>query len=84
MLQRWRQWNRKAKLLVWIIAIIGVIAALPLGMNRMDMEASSKSVEYILTIATWLIFRNIKPVRRSLLMAAGQNEGCWHYDDVAV
>ncbi|MGO4110644.1 DUF5693 family protein [Paenibacillus sp. YAF4_2] len=47
MLQRWQQWNRKAKLLVWIIAIIGVIAALPLGMNRMDMEASSKSVEYI-------------------------------------
>lgn len=47
MLQRWQQWNRKAILWLWVIAILGVIAALPIGMNRMDMEASSKSVEYV-------------------------------------
>ncbi|GLX70161.1 DUF5693 family protein [Paenibacillus glycanilyticus] len=47
MLQRWQQWNRKAILWLWVIAIIGVIAALPIGMNRMDMESSSKSVEYV-------------------------------------
>ncbi|GMK49024.1 hypothetical protein PghCCS26_61540 [Paenibacillus glycanilyticus] len=47
MLQRWQQWNRKAILWLWVIAIIGVIAALPIGMNRMNMEASSKSVEYV-------------------------------------
>lgn len=47
MLQRWQQWNRKAILWLWVIAIIGVIAALPIGMNRMEMEASSKSVEYV-------------------------------------
>lgn len=47
MLQKWQHWNRKAKLWLWVVTLIGVIAALPLGLNRMTMEASSKQVEYV-------------------------------------
>ncbi|MFF2092590.1 DUF5693 family protein [Paenibacillus sp. NPDC058174] len=47
MLQRWQHWNRKARLWLWIITLIGVIAALPLGINRMTMESTSKQVEYV-------------------------------------
>nr|WP_156278529.1 DUF5693 family protein [Paenibacillus sp. NEAU-GSW1] len=32
---------------LWIITLIGVIAALPLGLNRMTMESTSKQVEYV-------------------------------------
>jgi hypothetical protein len=44
---RWQQWNRRARFVLWIIAIIGVAAALPLGAVRMEMEKSSKQVEYV-------------------------------------
>lgn len=47
MFSRWQQWNRRVKLALWIIALIGVVAALPLGALRMDMEKASKHVEYV-------------------------------------
>ncbi|MFF2483680.1 DUF5693 family protein [Paenibacillus sp. NPDC058071] len=47
MLKRWQHWNRKAKLWLWIITLIGVVAAMPLGYNRMTMESTSKQVEYV-------------------------------------
>ncbi|MFX3634068.1 MAG: DUF5693 family protein [Candidatus Pristimantibacillus sp.] len=47
MLQKWQLLNRKAKLWLWVITLIGVIAALPLGVNRMTMESSSNQVEYV-------------------------------------
>lgn len=47
MLNRWHQWNRQAKLWLSIVTLIGVIAALPLGVQRMTMEKSAQSVEYV-------------------------------------
>ncbi|WP_240647641.1 DUF5693 family protein [Paenibacillus nanensis] len=44
---RWQRWNRQAKVLLWIITLIGVVAALPLGASRMAMEGSSDTVEYV-------------------------------------
>ncbi|WP_424766633.1 DUF5693 family protein [Paenibacillus sp. sgz302251] len=47
MFLRWQHWNRRARFVLWVIALIGVAAALPLGAVRMDMEKSSKHVEYV-------------------------------------
>ncbi|MGO4547503.1 DUF5693 family protein [Paenibacillus sp. 2TAB23] len=47
MFLRWQQWNRRARFVLWIIALLGVAAALPLGAVRMEMEKSSKQVEYV-------------------------------------
>lgn len=47
MFLRWQQWNRRARFVLWVIALIGVAAAMPLGAVRMDMEKSSKQVEYV-------------------------------------
>ncbi|MFD0590637.1 DUF5693 family protein [Paenibacillus sp. GCM10027627] len=44
---RWQRWNRQAKIWLWVITLIGVVAALPLGAQRMAMERSSKAVEYV-------------------------------------
>ncbi|MHA6481329.1 DUF5693 family protein [Paenibacillus sp. strain BS8-2] len=43
---QWQRWNRKAKLWLWVITLIGVVAALPLGAQRMVMEDSANTVEY--------------------------------------
>ncbi|RCW44839.1 DUF5693 family protein [Paenibacillus prosopidis] len=47
MLLRWQQWNRRVRFALWVITLIGVAAALPLGAVRMEMEQTSKQVEYI-------------------------------------
>lgn len=47
MLSGWKKWNRRARLFLWVIALVGVAAALPIGAVRMEMEDSSKKVEYI-------------------------------------
>lgn len=43
----WRQWNKKARMLLWIITLAGVIAAIPLGVLRVSMESSADTVEYV-------------------------------------
>ncbi|CAM4371437.1 DUF5693 family protein [Paenibacillus alkaliterrae] len=47
MFLRWQQWNRRARFALWVIALMGVAAALPLGAVRMDIEKTSKQVEYV-------------------------------------
>lgn len=44
---RWQRWNRKAKLWLWVITLIGVVAAMPIGLSRMAMEKSANTVEYV-------------------------------------
>lgn len=44
---QWQRWNRQAKLWLWVITLIGVAAALPLGAQRMTMEKSANTVEYV-------------------------------------
>jgi len=43
----WKQWSRKARALLWIITLVGVIAAIPLGIMRVQMERSANTVEYV-------------------------------------
>lgn len=47
MLLRWLQWNKAAKKWLWAITLLGVVAALPLGMSRMEMEKGAKQIEYV-------------------------------------
>lgn len=44
---RWQQWNRILRRWLWALAVIGVLAALPLGAVRYGMEKTSKQVEYV-------------------------------------
>lgn len=43
----WQRFNRQAKLCLWVITLIGVIAAIPLSFLRVEMERSSDTVEYV-------------------------------------
>lgn len=45
---QWQLWNRKFKAVLWTLALIGVVAALPLGVLRWQMEGTSKQVEYVM------------------------------------
>jgi hypothetical protein len=44
---RWQRWNRRAKTWLWIIVLAGVVASLPLGLSRMQMEKSAYTVEFV-------------------------------------
>lgn len=43
----WQRWNRQAKIGLWIITLIGVVAAIPLGFLRVERENSANTVEYV-------------------------------------
>ncbi len=43
----WKRWDRLAKKWLWVLTLIGVLAALPLGFERMKMEKSADTVEYV-------------------------------------
>ncbi|WP_127533484.1 DUF5693 family protein [Paenibacillus kobensis] len=45
---QWQLWNRKFKVVLWALALVGVIAAIPLGALRWQMEGTSKQVEYVM------------------------------------
>ncbi|UVI29920.1 DUF5693 family protein [Paenibacillus spongiae] len=47
MQQSWQQWNRKARALMWVLTLVGVLAALPLGATRWQMEETAKKVEFV-------------------------------------
>lgn len=47
MLTKWQRWNRRAKLWLWAITLVGVIAALPLGLDRMAMERTANTIEFV-------------------------------------
>ena len=43
----WQRWSRQAKICLWVITLIGVIAAIPLSFLRVEMENSANTVEYV-------------------------------------
>lgn len=43
----WQRWSKRVKTGLWILTIIGVLAALPLGFLRVEMENSTNTVEYV-------------------------------------
>ncbi|GBF76319.1 hypothetical protein PA598K_04779 [Paenibacillus sp. 598K] len=40
-------WSRRARVVLWALVIAGLIAALPLGVLRYQMEQTSKQVEFV-------------------------------------
>lgn len=47
MQQKWQRWNISSRKWLWIIVVIGVIAALPVVYDRLQTEKSSKTVEFV-------------------------------------
>ena len=47
MRQTWQQWNRRAQLFLWVLTLIGVIAAIPVGAARWELEKTAKQVEFV-------------------------------------
>lgn len=47
MQQKWQRWNLASRKWLWIIVVVGVIAALPVVYDRLQTEKSSKTVEFV-------------------------------------
>ncbi|WP_028559255.1 DUF5693 family protein [Paenibacillus pinihumi] len=47
MFQSLQKWNRKARKWLWLLTIVGVLAAMPIGYLRVQMEDTSNEVEFI-------------------------------------
>lgn len=45
--QKWQRWNIASRKWLWIIVVIGVLAALPVVYDRLQTEKSSKTVEFV-------------------------------------
>ncbi len=45
--QKWRQWNKAASKVLWILVILGIVASLPVAYDRIRTEGTSKNVEMI-------------------------------------
>ncbi|WP_449599075.1 DUF5693 family protein [Paenibacillus sp. Marseille-Q9583] len=47
MQQKWQRWNISSRKWLWIIVVVGVLAALPVVYDRLQTEKSSKTVEFV-------------------------------------
>ncbi|MRN54265.1 DUF5693 family protein [Paenibacillus monticola] len=47
MQQKWKRWSISSRKWLWIIVVVGVIAALPVVYDRLQTEKSSKTVEFV-------------------------------------
>lgn len=47
MQQKWQRWNIASRKWLWIIVVIGLVAALPVVYDRLQTEKSSKTVEFV-------------------------------------
>ncbi|MBY0165439.1 hypothetical protein H0178_58170 [Cytobacillus firmus] len=47
MVQKWKRWNTAARKWLWILVVLGVAAALPVGYDRLQTESTSKNVELV-------------------------------------
>lgn len=47
MVQNWKRWNTTARKWLWILVVLGVAAALPVGYDRLQTESTSKNVELV-------------------------------------
>ncbi|MCF2944148.1 DUF5693 family protein [Paenibacillus tarimensis] len=53
-----KNWNRRARTLLWGLTILGVLAALPIGFSRHQMEQTSNHVEYVFNYRDLLLISN--------------------------
>lgn len=47
MVQNWKRWNTAARKWLWILVVLGVAAALPVGYDRLQTESTSQNVELV-------------------------------------
>lgn len=47
MQQKWKRWSISSRKWLWIIVVVGLIAALPVVYDRLQTEKSSKTVEFV-------------------------------------
>lgn len=47
MQQKWKRWNVNSRKWLWVIVVIGLIAALPVVYDRLETEKTSKTVELV-------------------------------------
>ncbi|MBT2288272.1 hypothetical protein J7E73_03800 [Paenibacillus albidus] len=47
MQQKWQRWNTSSRKWLWIIVVVGLIAALPVVYDRLQTEKTSKTVEIV-------------------------------------
>lgn len=47
MVQKWKRWNTAARKWLWILVVLGVAAALPVGYDRLQTESTSKKIELV-------------------------------------
>ena len=66
MVQNWKRWNTAARKWLWILVVLGVAAALPVGYDRLQTESTSKNVELVFDYRDLLMSRRINPSRRIL------------------
>lgn len=45
--QKWKHWNVAARKWLWILVVLGVAAALPVGYDRLQTESTAKNVEFV-------------------------------------
>ncbi|MFC7678586.1 DUF5693 family protein [Paenibacillus sp. GCM10028914] len=45
--QKWKHWNVAARKWLWILVVLGVAAALPVGYDRVQTESTAKKVEFV-------------------------------------
>lgn len=47
MQQKWQRWNISSRKWLWILVVVGLVAALPVAYDRLQTERSSKTVEIV-------------------------------------
>ncbi|ASA24516.1 DUF5693 family protein [Paenibacillus donghaensis] len=47
MQQKWQRWNISSRKWLWMIVVVGIIAALPVVYDRLQTEKTSKTVEFV-------------------------------------
>ncbi|WP_379129898.1 DUF5693 family protein [Paenibacillus sp. sgz500958] len=47
MQQKWQRWNTASRKWLWIMVVVGLVAALPVAYDRLQTEKSSKTVEIV-------------------------------------
>lgn len=67
MFQSLQKWNRKARKWLWLLTIVGVLAAMPIGYLRVQMEDTSNEVEFIFNYKDLLQISAYQAIRKHSL-----------------
>lgn len=59
-LARYNRWNDRLRRLLWILTAVGVLAAMPLMLNRLQMERSANTVEFVVDLGDLVTISEFK------------------------